>query len=73
VGEGEGDQEMKRNNKTIHESKQRGFTLLYFDKHERNKLVFRFQAEYDSYKTEKQRNSEGILRNVIIFKLKIID
>ena len=64
---------MRWNNKAIHESKQRGFTLLYFDKYEQNKLVFRFQAEYNSHKTEKQRNSEGILRNVIIFKLKIID
>jgi len=73
VGEGEGNQEMKRNNKSIYESKQNGYTLLYFDKPEPNKIIYRFQVEYDSKKSDKQKNSAGIRRNVILFKLKIIN
>ncbi len=73
VGEGEGDQEMIRNNKSILESKQNGYTLLYFDKPEQNRLFYRFKAEYDSWKSEKQTNSTGEYRKVIIFKLKIIN
>jgi len=73
VGEGGGDQEMKRNNKSILESKQKGYTLLYFDKPEQNRLFYRFQVEYDSHEFERQTNSEGEDRDVIMFKLKIIN
>lgn len=72
VGEGEGEQKMVRNNKSIFESKQNGYTLLYFDKPEQNRLFYRFQVEYDSWNQDKQANSMGEYRKVIIFKLKII-
>ena len=40
VGEGEGNQDLVRNNKSILESQYNGFILLYFEKHVQNKLVF---------------------------------
>ena len=73
VGEGEGDQEIKRNNRNIYESKSSGHTMLYFEKPQQNRLYFRYKVEYDSHKFEKQANSNGRMRNVIVFKLKIID
>jgi len=73
VGEGEGNQEMKRNNKSIFETQYNGYTMLYFDKPEQNRLFYRFKVEYDSHEIEKQTNSDGILRDVIIFKLKIVN
>jgi hypothetical protein len=73
VGEGEGDQEMKRNNKSIFETQYNGYSMLYFDKPEQNRLFFRFKVEYDSHELERQTNSEGEDRDVIIFKLKIIN
>lgn len=72
VGEGDGDQEYKRNNKSILESRQNGFTLLYFEKHVRNKIIFKFTLEYVSSSFQRQNNFKGIERNVIVFKLKII-
>ena len=72
VGEGEGNQEMKRNNKSIFETKYNGYSMLYFDKPEQNRLFFKFQVEYDSHELERQANSNGEERDVIIFKLKII-
>ena len=73
VGEGEGNQEMTRNNKSIYETKYNGYAMLYFDKPEQNRLFYRFQVEYDSHEIQRQTNSEGKDRDVIIFKLKIID
>ena len=73
VGAGEGDQKMTRNNKSIFESQYNGYTLLYFDKPEQNRLIYRFQVKYDSWKSDEQVNSIVKSRNVIIFKLKIID
>ena len=64
---------MKRNNKSIFETQYNGYTMLYFDKPEPNKLFYRFQVEYDSHELERQTNSEGEERDVIIFKLKIIN
>ncbi len=72
VGEGGGNQEMKRNNKSILETKYNGYSMLYFDKPEQNRLFFRFQVEYDSHEFERQTNAEEEERDVIIFKLKII-
>ncbi len=72
VGEGEGDQDFVRNNKSILESQYNGYALLYFEKHVRDKLVFRYQLEYDSWTHEMQANSKGQNRQVIVFKLKII-
>ena len=72
VGEGEGTQDFVRNNKSILESQYNGFALLYFEKHVRDKLVFRYQLEYDSWTHEMQANSKGQNRQVIVFKLKII-
>ncbi len=73
VGEGEGNQEMTRNNKSIYETKYNGYSMLYFDKPEQNRLFYRFQVKYDSHEIQRQTNSEGKYRNVIIFKLKIIN
>ena len=64
---------MARNNKSILESKQNGYTLLYFDKPEQNRLFYKFKVEYDSHEFERQTNSNREERDVIIFKLKIID
>ena len=72
VGEGEGTQDFVRNNKSILESQYNGYALLYFEKHVRDKLVFRYQLEYDSWTHEMQANSKGQNRQVIVFKLKII-
>jgi len=72
VGEGEEDQKMVRNNKSILESEQNGYIMLYFDKPISNKLIYRFPVKYDSWKDDRQKNARGELRNVIIFKLKII-
>ena len=72
VGEGDGDQQMIRNNRGILESKNRGFRLLYFRKPEQNHVVFKFEVEYDSHVYLTQRNSEGRSRKVIQFKLRII-
>jgi len=73
VGEGEGNQEMKRNNKSIFETQYNGYSMLYFDKPEQNRLFYRFKVAYDSHEIERQTNSDGTLRDVIIFKLKIVD
>lgn len=73
VEERGGDQEMIRNNKSIYETQYNGYTMLYFDKPEQNRLFFRFQVEYDSHETKRQTNAEGEERDVIIFKLKIIN
>ena len=72
VGEGEGTQELVRNNKSVLESKSNGYSLLYFEKPVIDKLIFRFFLEYDSWTPKKQINSKGIERQVIVFKLKII-
>lgn len=73
VGEGDKDQKMVRNNKSILESKQKGYTLLYFEKPKRDTLIFKFPLEYVSWSYKKQINFQGILRQVIVFKLKIIE
>jgi hypothetical protein len=72
VGEGEENQRLVRNNKSIYESKQNGYKLLYFEKHGPNRLVFRFPVEYVSWSYDKQFNSRGRERQIIVFKLKII-
>ena len=48
VGEGNGDQEMTRGNKSIRDAKNRGFKLLYFEKQRRDHLVYRYTLEYVS-------------------------
>ena len=73
VGEGPGYQEMKRNNKSLLESKQNGYALLYFDKPSQNKLEFKFPVEYDSWKRVDQKDSDGKSRKAILFKLKILN
>jgi len=72
VGEGEGNQVMKWNNKSIFETQYNGYSMLYFDKPEQNRLFYKFEVEYDSHELERQTNSEGEERDVIIFKLKIV-
>ena len=72
IGEGNGDQQMIRNNKSVLESKNRGFRLLYFEKPRQNHVVFKFEVEYDSHIYLTQDNSEGRSRKVIQFKLNII-
>jgi hypothetical protein len=72
VGEGKQDQEFIRNNKHVLKSKQKGFSLLYFEKPKEDELIFKYLLEYDSWKFDNQKNSEGMYRQVILFKLKII-
>ena len=72
IGEGEGRQQMVRNNRCIMESKSRGFRLLYFKKRIPNHLVFQFEVEYVSFSRDVQRNSNGIQREIIKFKLWIL-
>ncbi len=72
IGEGEEDQSLERNNKSLAESKQKNYTLLYFEKLTPNELVFRHKAEYMSHSFEQQKNSKGKLRQVLVFNLKII-
>lgn len=73
VGHGQGDQTMTMNNKVLLDSKNDGYTVLYFDKPEPNKLIFRFPVEYESHSFEDQKNTAGLLRKVILFKLRILD
>lgn len=47
--------------------------MLYFDKPKQNRLFYRFQVEYDSHEIQRQTNSERKDRDVVIFKLKIIN
>jgi hypothetical protein len=69
----DGEKEMTRNNKSIYETKYNRYAMLYFDKPEQNRLFYRFQVKYDSHEIQRQTNSEGKYRDVIIFKLKIIN
>lgn len=73
VGEGQNDQTLTRNNKSIHLSKENGYTMLYFKTPSRNKLFFRFPVEYYSHSFTTQENRDGCPRKVILFKLKILD
>lgn len=72
IGEGSKDQQMTRNNKSVLESKDKGFRIFYFIKPSQNNIVFKFEVEYDSYSHAMQKNSEGISRKIIKFKLKIV-
>ncbi len=72
VGEGEENQKMVRNNKSILESKSKGYRMFYFIKSSQNNIIFKFEVEYDSWAHERQVNSKGNDRQVIVFKLKII-
>ncbi len=73
VGEGQDDQSLTRNNKNILLSKENGYTMLYFKKIDRNKLIFRFPVSYDSHSSATQENRNGYPRKVILFKLRILD
>ena len=73
TGHGEGYQVLTRNNKSLAESKQKGYTLLYFEKRAPNELVFCHRAEYVSRGFAMEKNSQGKKRQVIKFNLKIID
>lgn len=73
TGHGQDDQTMTRHNKSILESKNEGYTMLYFDKPEPNRLIFRFPVEYHSHSFEEKKNIVGLMRQVILFKLRILD
>lgn len=47
-------------------------TLLYFQKLEKNKIIFKYHARYDSHSFSNEKNIAGKERRVIRFKLKII-
>jgi len=79
VGTGEGDQSLdpKDGDKKSGASFNRKLIdpesiLLYFQKPEPNKLVFKYSLKYVSHHTVQEANKEGNQRNVIRFKLKII-
>ncbi len=72
-GEGDGDQEMARGNKSIIRYARDGdFKLLYFEKREPNRLVYRYTLEYVSHYMDTRPNSEGQNRRAIVFKLRIV-
>lgn len=73
IGHGEDDQSLRYFNKSLAESKEKEYTLLYFEKLEKNNLVFLHRAEYVSHEFATEKNSRGEERTVIKFKLKIID
>ena len=73
TGHGETDQTLTKFNKSLEYSKQKGYTLLYFERSNTNELVFRHKAEYIDYEIKSEKNLEGIERRAIKFKLKIID
>ena len=73
IGQGQNDQTLTWNNKSVLKSKNNGYTMLYFDKPEPNKLIFRFPVEYKSHWFAKQKNLAGLMRRVIIFNLRILD
>lgn len=72
TGQGQGHQTIKGNNKTVTQSKERGYTILYFEKPEPGKYVYKFPLEYVSYSKEEQENQAKMKRDVILFKLKIL-
>lgn len=71
TGEGQGNQEFIRNNKSILEARARGYLMFYFEKRG-GILFFRHIVEYYSHSWETQPNIHGISRKVINFQLKII-
>ena len=73
AGHGQSDQVMALRNKSLFNSKKYGYTLLYFSRPKLGRLVFHYRVEYDSHSIVRQPNNEGVLRNVILFKLKILD
>ena len=70
VGQGQKDQTMTRNNKSLMMSKEYGYTLLYFHKQNLEKIAFQYPVEYVSHSFVQQKNSEGLERKVILFNLK---
>jgi len=46
--------------------------LLYFQKPEKNKIIFKYPVKYDSHSYSTEKNLAGKDRRVIKFKLKII-
>ena len=72
-GTGEGDQEFERGIGRYNERvKAPTSILLYFEKLESNKLIFRYCVKYDSYSYDREKNMNGEPRQVIKFKLNII-
>lgn len=71
IGQGQKDQTMTGNNKSVKLSKQDGYTLFYFEKYQEGKYTFCFPVEYVSDSFDEQKNIEGKFRRVILFKLKI--
>ena len=49
-----------------------GSSLLYFQKPEQNKIIFKYRVKYDSHSYDKKKNPDGTKREVIRFMLKII-
>ena len=73
TGAGSGDQKMERGNKAILESHNTGRIILYFIKHQQNRLKYKFRVCYDSHYWDTEINSNGEDRKVIRFKLRICD
>ena len=57
-------------NSSVKNSKH--YTLLYFHKSERNKIVFKYPIKFKSFYYDTEKNQEGKKRRVIKFCLKII-
>lgn len=72
MGQGQNDQTITRNNKTVAQSKERGYTILYFEKPKPNNYIYRFPVEYVSYLSLERSNIHKKMRTVIRFKLKIL-
>ena len=74
TGTGEKDQEFGTGNPSAWNSKVKDpdSILLYFEKPKRT-YIFRFPVEYINHHFENEENKEGIMRQVIKFRLKILD
>lgn len=74
TGAGERDQDFdsKIGKQNAHIRYSKTYTLLYFHKPENNKYVFKYPVKYESYYDATEKNSMGIERKVIKFRLKIV-
>jgi len=73
IGTGEDDQDFEsRSGKFNDRVRNPDSVLLYFQKPEPNKIIFRHIVKYQDYSFDTAENKKGVPRKVIKFKLKII-
>jgi len=73
TGTGEDDQDFEsRSGKFNDRVRNPDSVLLYFQKPEPNKIIFRHVVKYQDYSFDTEENRKGVPRKVIKFRLKIV-